>query len=178
MLARSARFFTLRYFLPWSNTQSQMKLALLSLGLAGFLLTSTLAGDAGSEKICVKNPDPGICTLAVVSDHVADGVGGEVTFTYVQAFDNECWSIVESDECMDNKCILNRSKEILPFILNLEGNENVVEIDAREQGDIFKHPPLFSYKFGDEEGDDYKETERPCTCAHDKTMSGRTDSTV
>lgn len=153
-----------------------MRLAFLSLGLVGFFSTSTLAGDAGSEKICAKNPDPGTCTLTVISDHTADGVGGVIPKTYVQAFDNECFSIVDSDECINNRCMLDREKDILlPFTVNLKGKENVVEINAREQGDILKHPPLFSYTFGDDEGDDYEDTDGPCTCAHDIPFGANTN---
>lgn len=152
-----------------------MKPTLFSLSLVTLLATGTLAGNAGSEKLCVKNPDTNICSLTVVSDHLNDGAGGKVFYNYVHVFDNECFSIIDSDDCDGALCSKDIANEETPITVGVKGKEYTVEIDSREQGDIHKHPPLFSYKYAADGSDDYEDTDGPCTCAHDTQGGGPLD---
>lgn len=149
-----------------------MKSTLLPFLSLAFFTTSALADDTGgNHDLCVQNKDPGICTLAVVSNHF----GGSDPITNVFVFDNVCDSIVEAnDKDMNGLDLLNIDSVDAPVSVLFAGGK-ILTLDEKESGDIWKHPPLFTYEYEGDSGDDYQESKSPCKCAHSKRVLENVD---
>ena len=149
-------------------------LSVFSLGLTTLLSARILASDVGdNDKICVQDDDPGICTFTVVSQNEQKGISYEER-DFVYVLDNKCDSILDSDDCNENGLCLQDitdndeiSKDDASIIVGIKGKKHFLVLGQRNARDLWKHPPLFEYKYADDGGDDYEDTEAPCTCAHD-----------
>lgn len=149
-------------------------LSILNLSLTILMSTRILASDVGgNDKICVQNDDPGTCTFTVVSQNEQKGMDyKERDFVYV--LDSKCDSIIDSDDCNEDGLCLQDitnndeiSKDDASIVVGIKGKENVLVLGQRNARDLWKHPPLFEYKYADDRGDDYEHTDAPCTCTHD-----------
>ncbi|RJE18372.1 hypothetical protein PHISCL_09292 [Aspergillus sclerotialis] len=149
-----------------------MKSPLFSFLTLTTLLTTGLSSNVGgNDKICVESPDPGICTVTVVSENqdtqASGSEPGTIERDFVYVLNNKCDSIIDSDDCDDaGLCKHDIHQETAPFSIGVKGKPYTVEINEREGGDIRKHPPLFYLSYADDGADDYPETDSSCTCAH------------
>lgn len=163
------------------STNNKMKSTLLSiLSLASMLSTGVLAGNAHNDKICDRHENPDTCTVTVVSEHYGgrDVTTGRSTFVYV--LDNQCWSIIDSDDCDDNG-LCRAMIDYAPVHLSYTKNDKSYPftLDEKNKDDILRHPPLFKYDFQGTTGDDYKDSQYDCICAHDDRLtSARIDAQV
>lgn len=150
-------------------------LSTLSLSLTTLLSTGTLASDVGGNKnICVENKDTGICTFTVVSENEQKSGMEYEEKDFVYVLDNDCNSIIDSEDCNEDGLCLQDitnddeiTKDDASIIIGINGKEYVLNLGQRQARDLWKHPPLFEYTYADDGGDDYGDTNAPCTCAHD-----------
>ena len=156
-----------------------MKPMFLSLFGLAFFSTSVLSDDTGGNKdLCYQNDDPGKCTVAVVSNHFKNGVGETIPETSVFVFNNKCDSIIQGNDKDQNgldRLNLGDSPEApvsVPF-----DNGKVLTLNEKASGDLGKHPPLFTYEYNGDSGDDYEDSDDPCICAHsDRRQVERIDA--
>lgn len=64
-----------------------------------------------------------------------------------------------------------------PIVVGVKGKPYTISLTKREKGDLWNYPPHFIYKYADDSGDDYKDTEGPCTCAMEHRWEGENPST-
>ncbi|RJE17992.1 hypothetical protein PHISCL_09672 [Aspergillus sclerotialis] len=150
-----------------------MKPTLLSLLGLAFFSTGVLSDDTGGNKdLCTQNHDPGICTVAVVSNHWEDGAGGTDPETSVFVFDNKCDTIIQGNgqdkNGLDRLFIGNALGT--PVTVEFSGGK-ILTLDEKASGDLWKHPPLFTYEYNGDSGDDYEDSDDPCTCYHSNRVT-------
>ncbi|RJE18336.1 hypothetical protein PHISCL_09325 [Aspergillus sclerotialis] len=153
--------------------------ALLSLlSLSATIFTGlTQAASTDDKKICTISRDPNTCTLTVVSQLETDTTEETQTDnSFVYVLNNECTSIIDSDDCNDDGlCLLYINDAIDEVSVPVQGQESDLMITAKEAGETLHgdpgngEAPIFSFQMGDYYSNDWEgNDDAPCTCALSK----------
>lgn len=147
---------------------------LLPLFALGSLVLPGLAIDTENKKICQTKDDKNTCTVTVVRhrDHAFPGQPGTVDSTWAYVLDNECNSIIDSDDCNSDGEVGTLCKQ------DIGEDETTVELSATTKPGPFvvtatgdgeglqDTPPIFYVYYDDNATvSDEESNDDPCTCA-------------